>query len=75
MSQLYQMMGGAWAGSQEHWTLLLAQQCRAGASLVAHWLRLGASSARGMDLIPGWGTRIPHAAWCGQKREGWQLEP
>lgn len=61
MSQLYQMMGGAWAGSQEHWTLLLAQQCRAGASLVAHWLRLGASSARGMDLIPGWGTRIPHA--------------
>lgn len=32
------MMGGAWAGGQGAWTLLLAQQCRAGASLVAHWI-------------------------------------
>ena len=19
-------------------------------------------------MIPGWGTRIPHAVWCGQKK-------
>ena len=32
-------------------------------SLVVQWLRLHASSARGMGLIPGWGTKIPHAMW------------
>ena len=32
------------------------------------WLKLlQASSAGGVDLIPGWGTKIPHAVWSGQK--------
>ena len=22
---------------------------------------------RGWGSIPGWGTKIPHAVWCGQK--------
>ena len=22
-----------------------------------------------MDSIPGWGTKIPHAAWCGYEIE------
>ena len=30
-------------------------------SLAAHWLRLCTSNAGGVGLIPGWGTKIPHA--------------
>ena len=33
----------------------------AGTSLVVQWLRLRASTAGGTGLIPGWGTKIPHA--------------
>ena len=33
-----------------------------GTSLVVQWLRLCASNARVTGSIPGWGTRIPHAA-------------
>ena len=33
------------------------------------WLRLYAFTTRGMSLILGWGTKIPHAAWYGQKKE------
>ena len=43
---------------------------RAGTSLAVQWLRLYTPNAQGMGSIPGWGTRVPHAAWCGQKREG-----
>ena len=32
-----------------------------GVSLVAQWLRLHASTARGTGSIPDWGTKIPHA--------------
>ena len=38
-----------------------------GTSLAVQWLRLCASNARGTGSIPGWGTKIPHAAWHGQK--------
>ena len=38
-----------------------------GTSLVVQWLRLCASNAGGMSLIPGPGTKIPRATWCGQK--------
>ena len=31
------------------------------------WLRLCASTAEGMGLMPGWGNKIPYAAPCGQK--------
>ena len=41
-----------------------------GTSLAVQWLRLCASQAGGVGLIPGQGTEIPHAAWCGQKRKG-----
>ena len=33
-----------------------------GNSLVVQWLGLYASTAEGMGSIPGWGTKIPHAA-------------
>ena len=38
-----------------------------GTSLAVQWLRLRDSSAGGTGSIPGWGTKIPRAAWCGQK--------
>ena len=38
-----------------------------GNSLVVQGLRLHASTAGGTDLIPGQGTKIPHATQCGQK--------
>ena len=38
-----------------------------GISLVVQWLRLHLSIAAGTGLIPDWGTKIPHAAWCGHK--------
>ena len=31
-----------------------------GTSLAVQWLRLHTSTAGGMDLTPGWGTKIPH---------------
>ena len=39
-----------------------------GTSLVVQWLRLHASNAGGTGSIPGWGTKIPHALWSGQKK-------
>ena len=36
-------------------------------SRVVQWLRLWAFNAGGKGLIPGWGTKVPHAVWCGQK--------
>ena len=36
--------------------------------LPVQWLRLWALTAGGMGLIPGWGTKIPHAMWCSQKK-------
>ena len=36
-------------------------------SLAVQWLRLRASTAVGVGLIPGQGTKIPHAMQRGQK--------
>ena len=35
-----------------------------GTSLAVQWLRVHASTAGGMGLIPGQGTKIPHAVRC-----------
>ena len=49
------------------------QRLSSGISLMTQWLRLpsfhwGQEGARGGErLIPGWGTKIPHATWCNQK--------
>ena len=37
--------------------------------VAAQWLRLRTCTAGGMGSIPGRGTKIPHAAWCGQKKK------
>ena len=47
--------------------LMLALKLYMGTSLVVQWLRCHTSTAGGMGLIPGWGTKIPHDTWCGQK--------
>ena len=39
------------------------------------WLRLCTSNAGGMGLIPGWGTKIPHAAQHSQKKKRFHLLP
>ena len=33
----------------------------------ATYLFVCASKAGGTGSTPGWGTKIPHATWCGQK--------
>ena len=38
-----------------------------GTSLAGQWLRIHASTAGGVSLIPGRGTKILHAFWCHQK--------
>ena len=35
-------------------------------SLVVQWLRPCISNSENVLLIPGWETKFPHAAWCGQ---------
>ena len=37
-----------------------------GTSLAVQWLILYTSTAEGAGSIPGPGTKIPHASWCGQ---------
>ena len=36
---------------------------------MVQWLRLRASTARGMGSIPGQGSKIPHGAWWDQKKK------
>ena len=36
--------------------------------LAAQWLRLHASSGGGVGSVPGWETKILHAAWYSQKK-------
>ena len=42
-----------------------------GHSLAVPWLGLCSSTAAGVGLIPGWGTKIPqaHGMWCSQKNQ------
>ena len=39
------------------------------------WLRLHASTAGGTGSIPGWGTKIPQAVQCRQKKKKSQFYP
>ena len=38
-----------------------------GTSLVVQWLRLSTATAGCVGLVPGWGTKIPHALQPGKK--------
>ena len=39
-----------------------------GIPLVVQWLRLGTFTTMGPGSIPGRGTKIPQAMWCGQNK-------
>ena len=58
-------------GTSQSWSLTShpapAQETPLGTSQAVQWLRLHASNAGGMGLIPGQGTKIPHATGWGQK--------
>ena len=41
---------------------------RIGNSLEVQWLGLHASAAGDTGSIPGWGTKVPQATGCGQKK-------
>ena len=43
--------------------------CYTGNSLAVQWLGLRAFTAEGPGSIPGRGTKIPQAAWCGKKQK------
>ena len=47
----------------------ISQKYLGGTSPAVQWLRLCASSAGDVGLIPGRGTNIPHAAQCSQKKK------
>ena len=47
----------------------LVSRSNGGTSLAVQWLRLHASTAGGVGSIPGWETKIPHAARCRQKKK------
>ena len=38
-------------------------------SLAVQWLGLSAFTAEDLGSIPGWGTKIPQAVQCGQKKK------
>ena len=40
-----------------------------GNSLVVQWLGLCAFTAESLGSVPGWGTKIPQAVRCGQKKK------
>ena len=46
------------------------QRWSSGTSLQVQGLRLCASTTRGTASVPGWGTKIPHATRCRQKKSG-----
>ena len=41
---------------------------------VVQWLRLRGSIARGVGSVPGWGAKILHAVWHGQKKKNPTLD-
>ena len=50
-------------------TSIAGEKKRVGKSPASQGLGLCAFTAKGPGSIPGWGTKIPQAAWCGQKHQ------
>ena len=42
-----------------------------GTSLVVQWLSLCTPTAGGAGSIPGWGTKVPHAAQRSKRKQIW----
>ena len=67
----YMYMLSIWSDCKWYFFLISVSMCSLlmGTSLAVRWLRLCASTAGATDLILGWGTKIPHATRCGQKKK------
>ena len=52
---------------EETFSKKLVYERASGTSLVVQWLRFYATHAGGLGAIPGWGTKISHAAQQGPK--------
>lgn len=48
---------------------IMFQNCTRGTSLKVQWLRIHASIAGCLDLIPGWEIKIPYAVWPKQNHK------
>ena len=59
----------SWVHEHRHAQTPESKYVTLGNSLALQWLRLRTSTAGGMGSIPGWGTKILHAAPCGQKNQ------
>ena len=44
-----------------------------GTSLAGQWLGLLAFTVEDLGSVPSWGTKIPHAVQCGQKKKNFFL--
>ena len=61
-SQTYSLLNAVQIPTQS----LCSNICCTGNYLAVQLLELHASTAGGTSSIPGWGTKIPQALWCGQ---------
>ena len=48
------------------YTSIVCKEHNLGSFLAVQWLRLGASTVRGIDFMPSWRTKILHIMWHGQ---------
>ena len=51
------------------------EETKGGNSLEIQWLGLGAFTAMGPGLIPGWGTKIPQALLVAGSTKEWGVGP
>ena len=52
-----------------HLLMLQSKVSVHGISLAVQWLRVHTSNSWGAESIPSQETKIPHAAWCNQKKK------
>ena len=75
LAVLQELRGSQTAYLKKGVQLLVSEQKRGvkdeitGTSLVVQWLRFYAPNTGGMGLIPGWGSKIPHASCHSQKKK------
>ena len=75
LAMLQELRGSQTAYLKKDVQLLVSEQKRGvkdeitGTSLVVQWLRFYAPNTGGMGLIPGWGSKIPHASCHSKKKK------
>ena len=71
MTSTTPMLGemGKWQAGQRSTSRLSREAGVSGTSLEVQWLGLSSFTAEGTGSVPAWGTKIPHAMPCGQKKK------